>query len=62
MSTNLTVTTYIIISGDPENGFWYMGPFKTTERAHAHAICHMRPENTWWIAELLTPDKHEGRL
>ena len=62
MSTNIGIGKYIIVSGDPENGFWYMGPFTTSERARFHACAHMRPGNAWWISELLTPDKHDGRI
>jgi hypothetical protein len=62
MSTNVAIGKYIIVAGDPENGFWYMGPFTTNERARQHGKAHMRPENYWWVAELLTPDKQEGRI
>lgn len=62
MATDLSISKYIIVAGDPENGFWYMGPFTTRHRAWQHGNNHMRKENTWWVAELLTPDKSEGRI
>ena len=61
MTAPVSIGRYIIVCGDPENGFWYMGPFPSHERARQHAIAHMRKENTWWVAEMLTPDKNEGR-
>ncbi len=62
MATNTGIGRYLIVAGDPENGFWYMGPFTTHERARLHGEAHMRKENTWWVAELLTPDKQDGRI
>jgi hypothetical protein len=62
MTAPVSIGRYIIVAGDPENGFWYMGPFATHERARQHGEGHMRSENTWWVAEILTPDKHEGRI
>jgi hypothetical protein len=62
MTTGGHVCKYLIVCGDPGIGFWYMGPFRTREQAHTHAEVHMRPENHWWVEELLLPDKGDGRI
>ena len=40
---------YIVVRGNPIDGFHYIGPFKSFDDAHAYAEdC----EETWWIAPL----------
>lgn len=45
---------YIIIYGDPMDGFNYRGPFDTQADATEWAEDH-EPDEVWWIAELNPP-------
>jgi hypothetical protein len=45
---------YIVISGNPSDGFEYYGPFETFDDAAA-SIEHMHPNS--WVAEMLYPLK-----
>jgi hypothetical protein len=46
--------SYIIISGNPLDGYKYYGPFETFDAADA-AIERMLPNS--WVAEMLSPLK-----
>lgn len=43
---------FIVVRGNPIDGFYYHGPFKTHEDALAFAEDSEEP---WWIAELEEP-------
>jgi hypothetical protein len=46
--------SYIVISGNPLDGYVYYGPFETFDAADA-AIERMHPHT--WVAEMLSPLK-----
>lgn len=43
---------YVVIQGNPIDGFRIRGPYKTWENAHAFAEDSEEP---WWITELEEP-------
>ena len=47
---------YLIVFGDPIDGFNFRGPFDDHETAHFYAdiVC----EGDWWLAELTPPDRN----
>lgn len=44
----------IIITGNPQDGFAYYGPFPTMEDARQFAEAECRGDS-WWIADITTP-------
>lgn len=46
---------HIIITGNPVEGFEYVGPFDSIEEADAASD---RLDDQWWIAPLVSPDSH----
>jgi hypothetical protein len=46
---------YIIITGNPVQGFSYVGPFNDNNDAVEAAIDIL--EADWWVAELIHPGK-----
>ena len=52
--------TYIIVVGNPGDGFAYVGPFKTPGDADQYAQGHFAGEffvDPWWIAQVAPPEK-----
>jgi hypothetical protein len=49
---------YILITGDPVDGFFYYGPFDTNDDAVAYADDEQHGMD-WWVAELQPPKKEE---
>ena len=47
----------IIITGNPVDGFTFIGPFNDSEEADAYAVEKLRGEE-WWIADMSEPDKY----
>ena len=46
---------FIIIIGDPHDGFEHIGPFETVDDASTYA--EARYKCAWWIAALIVPEK-----
>lgn len=46
---------WIVISGNPQNGFDHTGPFKTPDEANRFADMYIAVEYDWWIAPLQEP-------
>ncbi len=46
---------WIVISGNPKDGFEYTGTFKTADDANAWADLHVATEYDWWVTRLLEP-------
>ena len=46
---------YIITYGNPNDGFFYVGPFDTQEEAKAYTEAEI--DRDWWIVNLLPPAK-----
>lgn len=46
---------WIVISGNPQNGFSYHGPFLDAEQANHFADMHITVEYDWWVAKLEEP-------
>lgn len=44
---------YIIIYGDPKDGFVYVGPFDKFQQATEYAEADGKTD--WWVVELETP-------
>lgn len=48
---------YIVIYGDPIEGFHHSGPYPDEETANAYADdCRMLRSFNWWTSELEAPD------
>jgi len=45
---------YILIVGDPVNGFLYIGTFESVDDAQYYAECHLKGSD-WWIHLLDEP-------
>jgi hypothetical protein len=45
---------YVVVAGNPEDGFSYIGPFADPREAAAWAegVCD---EDDWWVSDLLHP-------
>lgn len=43
---------WIVIYGNPSNGFSYAGTFASPDDANAWADQHVATEYDWWIAQL----------
>lgn len=48
--------SYIIVTGNPKDGFVYIGPFDSHEDAVQHAEWKANLEADWWVIELLEPE------
>lgn len=46
---------WIVISGNPKDGFEYTGPFKTHDEANRWADMYVAREYDWWVTNLLEP-------
>lgn len=46
---------WIIIAGNPIDGYVYVGPFENSAAASEHAERVFDKEN-WWVTELFKPD------
>jgi hypothetical protein len=46
---------YIIIFGNPADGFEHIGPFDDGEAANEYADRHLRGRNDWWVVLLQEP-------
>lgn len=46
---------YILIFGNPVDGFTYLGPFDSTEEANDYADDKIRRDD-WWVAILDKPE------
>lgn len=46
---------YIVIMGNPVDGFDYIGPFNSFDEADEYVANERNPEN-FWIAQLATPE------
>ena len=53
---------YVLITGNPIDGFVFIGPFRTSLKAHAYADLHCPRHTKWYIGEMLAPNQREGRL
>jgi hypothetical protein len=51
----------IIIIGNPQDGFTYLGPFSTEHDAVLWAEAN-RSDDLWWVDELETPRNLRPRL
>jgi hypothetical protein len=58
---------FLIVNGDPLDGFSYWGPFETADAATAWANREIKPEllwsgsrSTWWVSELEEPNEFDG--
>lgn len=45
---------HILVSGNPIDGFSYIGPFPDYASAHAYAEAELRDEE-WWLVALQPP-------
>ncbi len=45
--------SYILATGNPKDGFQYIGPFDTADEASGYALDHLSYE--WWTIELDPP-------
>ncbi len=43
---------FIVIAGDPVNGFTYHGPFKDEDEAYSWFEMHTADYEDWWVAPL----------
>jgi hypothetical protein len=51
---------YIIVTGNPADGFTYYGPFKNFARAHEWAVNYrLLAERNWWAIPLTKGEQHE---
>lgn len=51
---------FIIITGNPGDGFEYIGPFDTFDDAHYQATTDGTiDDHEWWIITLTAPDKQD---
>ncbi len=48
---------YIIIYGNPGDGFNYRGPFDTMEEAVNYAETHDDYDETWWVSSVEPPEE-----
>lgn len=46
---------WIVIYGNPQNGFDYTGPFENPAEANDWADEHVAREYDWWVAPLQEP-------
>lgn len=46
---------WIVISGNPRNGFEYYGPFLDADHAIKFAEMHISAEYNWWVDQLQEP-------
>lgn len=46
---------WIILRGNPVDGFEFIGPFVSTDEANDWAEHNDDPELAWWIAKLARP-------
>ena len=51
---------HIVVTGNPVDGFNYIGPFKTADDAIEWADAKSDLEGDWWIAALEAQSEHEG--
>jgi hypothetical protein len=51
---------YIIVTGNPVNGFGYIGPFVDRDDAVRYSDCLM--DLDWWVAEVNPPELESGEL
>lgn len=50
------MNNWIVIYGNPNNGFSYCGPFSTPQDANDWADDNVATEYDWWITPLANPE------
>lgn len=48
---------YVLLKGDPVNGFSCIGPFQSEDDAMSWAMVEWDHESDWWPMEMTHPDK-----
>lgn len=46
---------WIVITGNPMDGFGYTGPFESADQANEWADMHVTREYDWWLAKVEAP-------
>ena len=47
---------YILVIGNPVDGFGYIGPFEDSEDAVSYADKHLDDRSDWWISSMEKPE------
>lgn len=61
MSHHDEIEKTIIVCGNPIDGMFFMGPFRSDGLAEAYAQASLGCRD-WWLAKVLKPDPQEGKL
>jgi hypothetical protein len=62
MVTHTDIGRYVIITGNVVDGLVFIGPFVSRMKAMEYAEAHCSRVSGWVTAEMLEPNKREGRL
>jgi hypothetical protein len=62
MPKDIEIGQYLLITGNPVDGFVFMGPFRSHSKASIYAERHCSHHTEWWIGEMIMPNQSEGNL
>ena len=49
---------YVIVCGNPRDGFKFTGPFEAQGDAIDYADAHLLNEKDWWVCEVSPPEEN----
>ena len=61
MSQHQEAARFLVIAGDPLEGFFYVGPFKSYAMAADYSDTQCGDKNCW-VSNMIKPEPHEGRM